>query len=88
MCHKGEIFGPAPLAPPARLSGIGLQRHADRMVEDQVDNGERLPLQGQTVFIGKIVNAAAKDVVLRNDFLDIECRLGHAADHALANCLR
>ena len=45
------------------------------MVEDQVDNVERLPLQGQAVLVGKIVNAAAKDVVLRNDLLDIECFL-------------
>ena len=75
MRHKGEILFPAPLHLQRALSGIGLQGQADRMVEDPVDNVERLPLQVQTVVVGKIVDAAAQDVVLRNDLFNIKCVL-------------
>ena len=72
MGHKGEILFPPPLHVQRMLSGIGLQGQADGMVENAVDNVERLPLQFQPVVIGKIVDAAAKDVVLRNDLFNIK----------------
>jgi len=42
------------------------------MVENAVDDVERLPLQLKTVVGGKIVDAAAQDVVLRNDLFNIK----------------
>jgi hypothetical protein len=54
------------------LCGVGLHRHADRAVQDTVQDVERLPLQTQPVGIGDIVDAAAKDVVFRHDFFDVE----------------
>ena len=69
---KGKIFLAPPLHLQRALCGIGLQCHADRMVENPVDNVERLPLQVQTVAVGEIVDTAAQDVVLRNDFFDIK----------------
>jgi hypothetical protein len=45
------------------------------MVENPVDPVERLPLEGSTGVVGKIVDAGAENVVLRSHLFNIECLL-------------
>ena len=73
--HEGEILFPAPLHFQRALGGIGLHGQADRLVEDPVEDVERPALQAQAVLLGEVVDAAAQDVVLRDDLFDIECVL-------------
>ena len=70
--HESEILFAAALHLERPLGGIGLQGQSDRMVQYPIDDVERLALQVQTVLIGEIVNAAAQNVVLRDDLVDIE----------------
>ena len=70
--HEGEILFPALLHFERLLRGEGLHGRSDRPVQDAVEDVERFPLQGQTIALREIVNAAAQDVVLRDDFLDVE----------------
>ena len=72
MGHKGEILFPPPLHVQRALGRIGLQGQADGMIENAVDNVKWLPLQVQPVVVGKIVDAAAKDVILSNDLFDFK----------------
>ena len=73
MRHESEIIFPATLNFQGALSGICLQRQADRKVEDPVHNAKRLPLQIQIVAFGKIMNATPQNIVFGNNLFDVEC---------------
>ena len=72
MSDEGEIFFPAALHFQGSLGGVGLDGEPDRLVEDPIYNVERLSLQTYAVLVREIVNAAAENVVLGDDFLQIE----------------
>ena len=72
MSDEGEIFFPAALNFQGLLGGIGLDGEPDSLVEDPINNVERLSLEAYAVFAGKIVNAAAENVVFGGDFLEVE----------------
>jgi hypothetical protein len=70
--NEGKVFLPAPLHLERALSRVGLQGQPDGVVQNAVDDVERLALEDQSVFVGEIVDARAEDVVLRDHLLDIE----------------
>ena len=72
MRNEGQILFTALLYFQRLLSCVSLQSQTDRLVEDPIHDVERLALQVQAVVYGKIVNAAAQDVVLGNNLLNIE----------------
>jgi hypothetical protein len=72
---KGKILFPASLHFQRSLGGIFLHGLANRLVEDTVQNVERLALQAQTILLGQIVNATAQDVVLGDDLFEIKSLL-------------
>ena len=73
--HEGEVLFPALLYLQRALGGISLQGEADRLVEDPIEDVEGPPLEAQAVLLGEVVDAAAQDVVLRDDLFDVECVL-------------
>ena len=94
MRDKGEIFFAAPLHFQGLLGGVGLDGEADRLIEDPIHNVERVSLQTNAVLVGEIVNATPENIVLGDDFFDIESFLeplqavcGRAASfQGLGNC--
>lgn len=83
MRHEGEILFATLLHFKGLLGRKGLQGHPDRAVQDPVHDPERLALQNDPMGLSKIVDAAAKDVVLGHDLLDIK-----AVFHALQTVRR
>ena len=73
--HKCQILFTAPLHFERLLSGKCLDGQSDRLVEDAVQDVESLALQAEAMTFGEIVDAAAKDVVLCDDFDDVEAVL-------------
>ena len=73
--HECQILFTAPLHFERLLSGKFLDGQSDRLVQDAVQDMERLALQGEAMVFGEIVDAAAKDVVLCHDFDDVEAIL-------------
>ena len=57
------------------LGRVGLYGQTDCMVENSIDDMKGLALQAHAVAISQVVNAAAEDIVLGHDFLDIEAVL-------------
>ena len=70
------------------LGGEGLHRQPDRAVQHAVQDVEGPALQGEAVRLGEIVDAAAQDVVLGDDFLDVVSVLRRAAGRARAGSPR
>ena len=75
MRHEREIFLAALLDFDRSLGRVSLYGQANRMVENPIDDMKWLALQAQAVAVSHVVNAAAEDVVLGDDFLDIEAIL-------------
>ena len=70
--HECQILFTTPLHFERLLSGKCLDGQSDRLVQDAVQDMERLALQAEAMVFGEIVDAAAKDVVLCDDFDDVE----------------
>ena len=75
MSHECQIFLAALLDFERSLGRVGLYGQADRVVKNPIDDMKRFALQAQAVAVSQVVNAAAEDVVLGHDFLDIEAIL-------------
>ena len=73
--HERQILFTAPLHFESLLGGKCLDGQSDRLVKDAVQDMERLALQAEAIVFGEIVDAAAKDVVLCDDFDDVEAVL-------------
>ena len=69
--HEREILFAALAHLQRALAGEGLHGEADGAVQHAIQNVERPALQGEAVRLGEIVDAAAQDVVLGDDFLDV-----------------
>jgi len=70
--HESQVLLAAVLYVQRTLGRVGLHGLSDRLVQDAVDDAKRLSLQAQAALVGQIVDAAAQNVVLRNDLFDIE----------------
>ena len=70
VSHEGEILFPALWTSSAFC--VAKTARPIRSLQEPVDDVERLPLQTQTMPVRQIVETSAEDVVLRDDFFDVD----------------
>src|SRR5262249_5508147 len=73
--HKCQILLTAPLYFELLLSGECLDGQSDRLVQDAIQNMERLALQAEAMVFGEVVYAVATDVVFCYDLYDVKAVL-------------
>ena len=72
MSHKCEVLFPTMLDLQGALGGKRPHGQPDCPVQNAVQNVERRALKNDTVLVREIVDAVAQDVVLGDDFFNIE----------------
>src|SRR5262249_49287429 len=73
--HECQILFTAPFHFERLLSGKCLDGQSDRLVQEAIQNMERLARQAEAMVFGEIVYAAAKDVVFCYDLYDVKAIL-------------